>query len=780
MTLSNLERLAQLGRGTSIDDLCQSERITREEFTAWWKAIVAERIVDYAKSLRDGVSAPVTIRRDQHGIPHIFAENNRDLFFGYGWAMAEDRLFQLDWLRRKGQGRLSEIIGPDGVEQDTVARTVGLNRIAVAEWPKLAPEVQETLQAFADGINAVMESTRPLPVEFDLLDYRPEPWSPIDSLAIEVEFRWYLTGRFPVICMPELAKRELGEGPLFDQFLLAEIDDESILHAVDYPSTVDRPLESVGESLADPDASTGSNNWVIASRRSATGSPLIASDPHIAIEAVSCWYEAHLCGGSFNVAGMSYVGMPAIMFGRNERVAWAITNNICSQRDLYQERSSNQHPGCFEFDGHWEPARKLTESIAIRDQAPVTKTIQFSRNGPIVDEILPAPANELGPVSLRWLGMSQGGWLTSLLQMNQSRDVSEFREALRPWHVPTFSLVFADVEDHIGYHASGRIPARTRNARGFRRGWDPQDQWQGLIPYEEMPSLDDPERGWIASANNRVAADDFPHRMYGCWVSGARAQRIRTMIESRDSASLNDMRDMQYDTLNLRASALVPPLIEQLQDIDDDAVQAAVAYLRGWDFVVDTASVAATIFNVFHTKWCRAVSEARFSGAAAELLSKGVDPSAGRLIAADECGWFPNDDRQTQIRATFNATLLELSQRFGEDMSQWTWQRLHIMPLRHVLSARGDLGTLLDQDGIGVSGDMLTVCNTGSGPDWNAVSGAGYRLLVDLASSPPTLMAVDGQSQSGQPGSPHYGDQIDAWVNGRYHEIRLVRNADEV
>jgi penicillin amidase len=778
MATADQERLGQLGSGESIEAVCAAAGIDREEFDRWWSETIKQRArMNYGR-IPAGVSTDVSIHRDAHGIPHIHAETDRDLFFGYGWAMAEDRLFQLDWLRRKGHGRLSEIIGSDGLEFDTVSRTVGLNRIAAAEWERLPAEVQQLVQAFSDGINAFIgDCGDNVPIEFDLLRYRPEPWSPVDCLAIEVEFRWYLTGRFPVICMPELAKRALGDGPLLREYLLAEEDGESILHPGDYEPRIGQPLEPVGESVADPDASTGSNNWVVAGRRTTTGAPLLASDPHIAFEAVSCWYEAHLSGGSFNVAGMTYVGMPAIMFGRNEQVAWGITNNICSLRDLYQERTDNEHAGCFEFDGQWEPARQLTETIVVRGADPVECSVRFSRNGPIVDNVLPAPANELGPVSLNWLGMSQGGWLTSLLDMDRASSVAELREAMRPWHVPTFGLVLADTDGRIGFHASGRIPVRNSSERAFRRGWDPEDQWQGLIPFDEMPSFDDPDRGWIASAKTRIAPDDFPHRMYGGWVSGHRGQRIRQMIESRESISVDDMRDMQQDALNLRASALVPVLLRELEPGDDDT-RHAIAILDGWNGVSTAESAATTIFNVFYSRWCVTVSNARFDGPTAELLAKGVDPCATRLLESDPHGWFPDGNRQQLLRETFAATLAYLKDRFGPDMSAWTWSRLHVMPLRHVLSSRGDLAQLLDHGGASVRGDMQTVCNTGSGPDWIAATGAGYRMVADLSSSPPVLRAVDAQSQSGQPGSPNYSDQFDDWVSGRYHEITLTNDVD--
>lgn len=778
MTQSNINWLARLGAGESIESVCRLLGITRAEFDERWRK-EAESRVPKASGWQSvsGLNGPVEIARDRWNIPHVYAESNSDLYFGFGFAQAQDRLFQLDYLRRKGMGRLAEILGTVGLPFDLVARTVGLNRIAAAEWERLPAETRDMLEAFAAGVNAFIETCEALPIEFSLLDFRPEPWTPLDSLAIESEFRWYLTGRFPIIVMPELAKRRLGEGPLYQEFILAENDTEPILHVGEYAprgAAAGMSLEPVGYAVNEPEA-IGSNNWVVAGLRTTTGLPLVASDPHIAMEAVSCWYEAHLCGGSYNVAGMGYAGMPAIMFGRNESVAWGITNNICSLRDLYHERTNPAHPGCFKFDGTWEKSRELVETIHVRGAASITKTIRFSRNGPIVDEILPPVAKDTGPVSLKWLGSYHGGWLTALLDMGRASTVAEFREALRPWHVPTFSLVFADVEGQIGFHAAGRIPVRRSLCRSYRPGWDPEHQWQGLIPFEEMPHVLDPPRGWVATANNRVAADDFPHLLHGCWASGWRGTRIREMIESEPKHSANSMIAMQHDTKSLRAQDLVPHLLAALAGTNDSQVRAATDLLAAWDFFIETESAATAIFNVFFTNWCQAVAAERFEPAEAELLAGGMLGCASRLLKADPAGWFAPGVRAERIIETFRRTLDLLTERFGPEPEKWQWGDLHVTPLAHPLSFRGDLGKLLDQPRGGVRGDMVTVNNTGSGPDWCANSGAGYRLVADLASSPPALLAVDGQSHSGHVGSPHYRDQFADWHAENYHEISLDR-----
>lgn len=720
------------------------------------------------------VSSRVTITRDRQGIPRVESADDPSLFFGFGYAVAQDRLFQLDYLRRRATGRLAEVLGPEGVEIDLVARTVGLPQIAEREWRALPEETRVLVSAYADGVNAFLAQCGDLlPIEFALLDYRPEPWRPQDSLAIAGEFRWYLTGRFPVIAIPELAKRTLGDGALYRAFLEAEADDEAILPAGSYPATR-AGTQPVGVSVNDPHEGHGSNNWVIAGNRSVSGGPLLASDPHIAFAAVSCWHEVHLRGGSFNVAGISYVGMPAVMFGRNERVAWGITNNICSQRDLYQEQTSAEHPGCFLYDGRWEPWRERVETIAVKGSATQTRTIRSSRNGPVVNDILPGPAQATGDVSLRWLGMSYCGWLPALLAMDRARTGAELRAATDPWRVPTFCVVYADVDGQIGYQCTGRIPIRDVWERGYRPGWDPRHQWQGLISFEGMPHVENPPRGWIGTANNRVAADDFPYPLSGTWGNGYRGIRIRQMIESRSRLSRRDMAAMHLDTVSLRAVAGVPAVAKALEDHANPRIREALGHLLAWDCRMEPDRIAAAIFNVFFTHWSQSVADVRFEGDAATLVAGAIGGLALRLLSADPAGWFQSDaDRRAAIAAAFESALASLEQKFGLAMVGWNWGRLHVLQQKHFLSGRGDLGLLLDRGGEPVRGDYVTVCNTGQGSDFSAPTGAGYRMIVDLGDPQPRLWAIDAGSESGCPGSRHFDDQLSVWQRGEYHELLL-------
>ncbi|MCP5154817.1 MAG: penicillin acylase family protein [Ectothiorhodospiraceae bacterium] len=769
------ELLRRLGQGESIDDVCRRSGMSRAAFDAWWQAETARRVPSVNGRCSAPVGGEVEIARDRWGVARVHAANDEDLFFGFGYAMAQDRLFQLDYLRRKATGTLAEVLGPSGLDSDRVARTIDFPRIARDEWAHMPAATRRLVESFSAGIDAWMASARDcLPIEFDLLDYVPASWTPTDCCAIAVEFRHYLTVRFPVIVIPELARRALGEGALLRAFMQGEADEESILHPGEYPVGVVTP----GHAAGDPDEGQGSNNWVIAGARTTTGKPIVASDPHIAFAAVSCWYEVHLSGGTFDVAGMTYVGMPAVMFGRNRRVAWGITNNICSQRDLYLERTDPAHPDAFLHDGRWESARVREETIAVRGAAAERLEVRLSRNGPVVSGLLPEPARNGDVVTLRWLGDEPCGWLSALLDLDRAQSVEAVRESLRPWRVPTFSLVFADVDGRIGYQAAGAIPLRARPMRGYRPGWDPAHQWQGVIALDEMPHLLDPPRGWIATANNRPAPDDFHRPLSGTWSCGYRARRIRQMLDGTRDISPDDAAAMQLDALSLRAQACVGPLVLALETAADPALDDIVRRLRVWDHVMATESDAAAIFEVFFARWSARVAAERLPPALAALLGPAAAGLASSLLASDPAGWFAGEARKRAIVQVMRDTIDELTRKLGPDPERWSWGALHRINLRHVLSARGDLGLLLDRGGVPVKGNGVTVCNTGFDPNWGAPMGANYRLVADLATDPPVLRAVDAQGVSGHPGSEHYGDQLAEWLAGRHHVIVLGPSAE--
>jgi penicillin amidase len=779
MKLTTAEMLRGLGAGKPIAEVCAEAGITRDQFDTWWRAECARRAAYPTGDCKVSLKGEARIERDRWGIPHIFAECDTDLFFALGFATAQDRLFQLDYTRRKATGRLAEILGPSGVESDILYRTIGLAQIAEAEWTTLPDESRTLLQAYSDGINAWLASGAALPIEFDLLDYTPEPWRPVDSLAIEGEFRWYLTGRLPVLAIPEIIKRRLGNTAKYHAALSVEAGEEFIVWPGEYTPAMPTAVGPGGDGGLD---GVGSNNWAVSPPRTTTGKPLIAGDPHLPYGAASIWYEARLQGGSFNVAGVMLSGLPAIMAGRNLQVAWTITNNICSLRDLYREKTSAEHSDHFLYDGKWERATTSTENIQVKGAKAVEHVVRSSRNGPLVDHLLPAPARDLGPVALRWVGQQTCGWFTALLNLDRAKTVTEFCEATRPWLCPSFNMICADTAGHIGLQTTGRIPLRTIWERGFRPGWDPQHQWSGLARFEDLPRLCNPERGFLVTANNRVAAEDYPIPLNCTATSGHRARRIRQEIERLEKLSLDDCQNLQNDVLSLRAAESAPPLAALLAGSADAQLRQAAKYLRDWDYSMELSSVAATIFNFFFPNWCKTVAVAGLTspGDSDEALAKAhlsADRLAGlavRLLSADPFDWFVHRDRQAAILETFSATLDQLTQRLGPDMATWQWSRVHLLLQPHYLSGRGDLGTLLDISGVPTRGDGTTVCSSTPNANGEAYTGAGHRLIADLADPRAGFWTVEAGSISGQPGSPHYRDQLELWNSGQLRYVALA------
>ena len=779
MKLDDKTMLKRLGAGEPIGAVCSDAGMSRAEFDDWWRGQLESRLPDLETGRAFDGAGRVDVLRDETGTPHIYADTGGDLFFGYGFAMGQDRLWQLDYLRRKALGRLAEVLGPDGLETDIIARTVGIHRIAAEEIDRIPAETRELLEAFSDGINAAMEEGRSrLPIEFDLLDYEPEPWSPVDSIAIWAEFRWYLTGRLPVIALPEMARRALGDGPLYQAFLLGEAEDESIVPHGHYPpnrSGGDR----VGEVVSDPDEGLGSNNWVIGGALSDSGLPILASDPHIAFGSVSCWYQAHLSGAGFNTVGAGYAGVPGIIFGRNERTAWGLTNNICAQRDLYQEKEHPDRPGHFLYDGEWERASEVVERIEVKGADPVTRTIRSTRNGPLADEIVPGIARDSGPVSLRWMGHEPCDEITSMLAVNRADSAAEIREALRTWIVPTWSFGFADVDGHFGYQSVGRIPIKESWGRGYRPGWDPDPPVARVHPLRRHAEDGGPRPGVGALGEQPARARGLPLPAVG-------------RVEQRPSRPPHSHHDRGEGPADPRGRGRDADGLHVAQGAGGPARAAADAGegRRRQDRpgrrppegvgLHDGAGPGGRgdireLLSLLGSAGCSRAVRAR-PGLGAGHGDGGLSLS---LLDGDEHGWFDGGDREGAIVEAMTTALDDLESRLGSDMSAWTWGAVHTVRLDHHLTSRAEIFETLNRGGDPVRGSGITVCNTGFDPTYLAAVGANYRINAELSDDPPGLWAVDTAGLSGNPGSANYCDQLSTWLAGKHYYLPLDRERVE-
>ena len=772
--------LRSLGKGAPIDEACAAAGLSREGFDGWWAGEVERRLPALTGTRSAAVGGAVEILRDDRGLPHVLATSDRDLFFGYGFAMAQDRLFQMDLRRRRGHGRLAELLGPDGLEGDRIARTVGLHMLAEAELARLDSETRGLLDAFADGVNAhVATANDRLPIEYDIVGAAPAPWTALDSVACATSWRWQLTGRPWVIAVPEVVKRALGDGPLYQAFLSAqgEADDVSIVPPGSYPtSRVDmRHGAATPQVGAGTSADGGSNNWVVAGSRTTTGRPILASDPHMPYESASSFFEVHLQGGSFDVAGAGLVGLPGVTFGRNRQAAWGITNNICSLRDLYAE-------------GPDAVIGERREQIDVRGSRPVELMVRETRHGPIADELLPPIAAGTGPVSIRWAGALACDWIAAQLRINRARSVAGLGEAVRGWIAPTFSLVMADDAGRIGYRATGAIPIREVPERGYRPGDDPTHEWAGLIPPDGMPQVTDPPTGFIATANTRPAPDDFPYPLAGTWDEGLRARRIGERIVTETPVDGEAMARLQTDAHVHRAAttvSLIVRVVESALGPGEMLQRQALDVLAAWNGEASHNSAGAAIYEVVFARWTQAVVAEQLGAEHAVFLAPWAAGLAASLLGRDDAGWFTSAERRHALLGdVFRAAVTEVAATLGPDASVWRWGELHRLRLPHPLSQRGDLATLLERPPVPMAGDPWTLSNAGFAGDhgdraWEATSGAGYRLVVDFGESAPALYSITAEGQSAMAGSPHADDQLDDYLAGRLRPVPLERGQIE-
>jgi penicillin G amidase len=725
--------------------------------------------------------AAARITRDAWGVPQIFAPSAPEAYLGLGFAMGQDRLWQMDHLRRTARGTLAEVLGETAVESDRLSRTLALGRIADAGAARLAGDAAEAVEQFCAGVNLAraLAERDGLPIEFELLEFSPDPWTPADTLAVLRAFWWYLTGRFAVICVPEVAGRTLA-GPLCDLFLAPEGGDpqRSIwppgLPYPRAPGPADRP----GSLPSSRDESApGSNNWVVAAGRSASGAPVLASDPHVPLTLPGCWYEARLRGGELDVSGVFAAGAPGIFYGRNPDVAWGLTNNLSSLRDLYVEVTDDLDPQRYRRGKGWKGIEVRRETLGVRGKAPVEIEVREVDHGPVVSDVLPPFAREAASgevISLRWVGSEPTPELEVMLAYAGAASAAEFRGSLRDWACPTFNFIFADRSGEIGYQLTGEIPVRPEHGRGYRSGAEPRHAWAGFVPFEDLPAVSSPPAGWLGSANNAVAPPDWPAPLYGTWPSDYRMQRIAQLLDGAGPLGPRAVAGAQMDELSLRAAEWAPPAVAALRaaGVEHPLLDEVLA----WDCVYDVGSRSAVVFEAFFVAWCRTVVNERFPAAMLPFTFPFGGGPAERLLEGDPHGWFPRPEARTDaMRAAWREALAWLETRLGPDPRAWRWGAVHTLTLRHPLGGTPVLQEVLSRGPYPHGGTWNTLNNSlyEPGAPFETTNGVSYRLVVDLAGE---TRGVNAGGQSGHPGSPHYVDQVPLWQRGDYHPLELTQD----
>lgn len=752
-----------------------------------------------------GVKEAVRIERDAYGIPHLYAENEHDLMYAQGYVQVQDRLLQMEMARRAVSGRLAEVVGEAMVGSDRFYRTIGFKRAAEAGVDKLPSDSKQNLQAFVDGVNAAIEDLRredTFPAEFIALGIEIEPWTIADTLSVGKLMAWDLGGNMRTELLMSLLVPQLGEEKarallplagnldgLNDEHSVAAITAEDAAELIDV-FTAARDVGIPGEGL-------GSNNWVVSGSRSVSGKPMLGSDMHLGLSAPSVFYQHHLVvPGMYNVSGVTFPGVPGVVVGHNDRISWAFTNGMGDVQDLYIEKQNPDNPHQFEYNGEWENATVIQEEIRVKGQEePVRYETVITRHGPILNSLFeelqdgerPTAGNVLKtaapitkPLALRWVAHDPSDEIGAVMQMNKAGNWQEFEQAMRRFHAPVQNVIYADVEGNIGYRYNGLIPIR-KKGNGLQPvpGWTDEYEWQGYIPWEELPQSYNPPSGFIATANNRIADTEYKHFLSHEWEPNYRVSRITEMIEEQDKLNLADFQQMQTDWKDLQAVKNLSIMLPILQKADlSETEQEALAILQEWasNGIDSPDAVGPTIY---HSTFVQMIEKAFLPQMGEKLyinfMRTGLPNNAlDAIIQSNLPAWFTgtNQTKDALIVEGFQAAVAGLVDQLGKKPEKWTWGSVHTLTLRHPLAANALLGKLFNEGPHPYGGSNNTV---GMGSfsrlkPFQMGIGAPWRFTIDMG-NPNAAEDIMIMGVSAQLGSDHYTDQTALWLEGRYKKM---------
>jgi penicillin amidase len=740
------------------------------------------------KMTASGLRAPVRVQRDRWGVPHIYAANPHDLFFAQGFVVAQDRLFQMEIWKRSGQGRLAEILGPDAVERDVNARRLQYRGDMDAEFKSYAPDTQSILEAFTDGINAYIDAVqRPggsgLPVEFQMAGFGPEHWRPEDCL-----------NRLAAYAMTGNAAEELRHA---EAVSLLGARRATELFAFDPAVTLDPPPNANYASLSatllknivssDRRIQFGlqklheSNNWTVAGSLSASGKPLLANDPHRVIAEPSLRYIVHLVAPGWNVIGAGEPGLPGVAAGHNEHIAWGFTIFGLDQQDLYLEELDSADSERYAVAGGFQRMETRTQTVRVRDAQPVEVRLKFTRHGPVLW------SDGSRALALRWVGAEPGtaGYLGSLA-LDRAQNWDQFEAAMERWKVPSENIVYADRMGNIGEHSTGLAPLR-RNWTGLLPvSGDGKYEWSGFVPNSLLPHSFNPDKGFIATANQKMIPEDYLYAVGYEWAAPARYLRATELLGDAKNAgrklTVADMQAFQTDVVSLHARALQSLLSAALADVNGapDRVQSAATLLLAWDCALRTDSAAAALYEFWAAELRKSVSALvvpqEAQSALGELPLQQVIAEM-RQARARVFGPQPSQRRDQVLLDALERARARLALQQGADMQQWSWGRSHQVRFLHPLDQAPGAAELLDRGPVQRPGDEDVLQATGFEDDSFAQrSGASYREIFDLSDWDESR-AINVPGQSGQPGSKHYDDLLPLWSEGRYFPLAFSKGA---
>ncbi|MBN2150680.1 MAG: penicillin acylase family protein [Candidatus Lokiarchaeota archaeon] len=747
-----------------------------------------------------GIKADVEIVRDKWGIPHIRAKTLDDMLFAQGFVQAQDRFFQMEVSRRIANGELAEVLGPGLLQTDRAARVFGFGRLARAAVGKMAPGTLANVASFVAGINEYLARSKgSLPVEFSLLNFSPRPWKVEDSVAIMQFVAWSLVGHWYGELVRTWLEKAVGKehaaeldyhGTSYDPVVLPAGIEFNMLGASGILKAVRGPYLRPGGA---------SNAWAISGALTGTGMPLLCNDPHLAIGTPGFFCGQHLSckEPEGDAIGVQIPGLPFLVIGHNDRIAWGFTTGWCDSADLYVEKMNPDNPNQYEQKGKWNDCQVVEEKINVKKSAPHVERVLATCHGPIISDVVGSGNLR---VSSENIALRPTGGIETFARFFHARNWNDFVDGVKVLGNINQNITYADVEGNIGYYLSGAIPIRPKGMDGRHPmpGWTGEWDWLGDIPFEEMPHALNPKKGFIVNANNKVVPDDFKHFIGDYYCLGYRARRITDLIEGlvtkKEPATIESMKRIQLDTTNL-AGLEFAGHVKGLESADPDVAYAR-EQLATWDGRADASSIAQTLY------WISAMHVLKnivFTGLdkklAVQAFGMGFDaiilafPEFGTVYPARVLDLLRNENSWWVKQAGGKAKLLEngikdgmawLRRNRGENRESWRWGKAGACTFAHSMASVKALDFVLSVRREGVSGAHETVRSFGNIPlVMDGQPGSGWfgsvlRMVVDMKNLDQSVF-VFGPGQSGHLASAHYQDLADLWIRGEYIPMAWTR-----
>ena len=759
---------------------------------------------DLLQQMRDALpdlSAPVTLAgldgrvdifRDTYGIPHIRAGTIKDAFFAQGFATAQDRLWHMEYDRRRAYGRWAEVAGLSAQEQDVLMRRLRLKASAKLDYQSVMPGTRAMLDSYAAGVNAFIESTSRLPIEFSLTGTQPEPWAPWDGLAV-FKVRHVMMGVFEAKLWRARLVRALCPEATARLFPGYEQDQLVIVPpGLRYDGPMEQAFEELSgsleaiEGLASTEA--GSNNWALHGSRTASGKPLVGGDPHRALEVPNVYYQNHLSCPDFDVIGLSFPGLPGFPhFGHNANVCWCVTHANADYQDLYVERFHPDEPSRYLYLDEWKQADVLRETIHVKGGQPIEIKAASTHHGPVIGG---DPRQGYG-LALKYTALEQPNtWADSLLPMMRAASVEAMDEAMRSWVDPVNSFVFADVHGDIRYLMRGKVPQRSSANRWVPvPGWTGEHEWGECIPFEDLPRAKNPDTDYIVTANNRITGYEYPYYIGFDYAPGFRAERITSRLsDMRKGVTAGDAPSIHSE----RTSIPAMEFLRALKDVDplDSTSAWAMEQLKAWDGSMERDGTAPLVYSAFQVQVVKRMVGYIFGPLRDEALSDTGRGGAGHVarLRARFSSMVLDDDRSllpegVEWRDIMAEALRDgcayLNSTLGPDPASWTWGSLHKTAPAHPLSAcYPEHASELNPPSypMGGDGDTPQAASYSLGQLFNITSTSVARYVFDTADWSKSAWVVPLGS-SGHPGSPHYADQAPLWAEVKHgpNALRLGR-----